>query len=173
MKKSTIAIIVIILFLLAGVYLFIHNKAVAPSQDENSSYQNPSTPAITTGSEPNTQANVKAAAGADYTPPQSSTGGETTGSNIQVTEVDFNGSQFRPNPAKINVGDYIFFKNKGTDSFWPLAGSANTVAAYPTFNAGNPIAPGGEYKFQFTKAGNFSYGDNLHPNAAATVEVGN
>jgi plastocyanin len=106
----------------------------------------------------------------DYTAPQAG-GGENIGSNIQVTEVDFDGKQFTPAKVGIKAGDYIFFKNKSSVNFWPLAGSANTLAAYPNFNAQKPIAPGGEYKFQFTKAGSWSYGDNLTANAVGDVDV--
>ena len=171
MKKTTIAIIILVLVAAgAGAYYYTR-QAKAPTVELNNQGPSNEKPAPTTTPTPNTQTNDKGKTGADYTPPQDPTAGEVIEPNIQVVEVDFDGKKFTPDPVSIKVGDYIFFKNKGTDDFWPLAGSVNTQTAYPTFTAGKPIAPGGQFKFQFTKEGSFSYGDNLHANAAATINV--
>lgn len=169
MKKAIIAIIV--LAILGGVFYFYSKKeAKAPTVENNqpATEQN-QTPAQTTT--PQTQTNVKGNTGADYTPPQAPSGGENIGSNIQVYEVDFDGTAYSPNSSNLKAGDYIFFKNKSTENFWPVAGSANTIAAYPNFNPSAAIAPGAEYRFQFSKPGSWSFGDNLHPNLVFSVNV--
>lgn len=176
MKKTISYIVIIIIVLAAGYWLFGRKEALAPVE-ENPNYQqtgNQPSPATTSSqpSTPTTGNQVKTNPNAtDYTPPTSPTGGENVGSNIQVTEVDFDGSQFLPATVNISVNDYVFFKNKSSKDFWPIAGSANTQSAYPNFSAGKPVPPGGEFKFQFTKAGSFSYGDNLNAGMVGTINV--
>jgi len=169
MKKAII--VIIILAAAAAVFYFygkkqakaptLENYQLAPAQNQ--------VPAQTTT--PQTQTNVKGNPGADYTPPQAPGGGENIGSNIQVYEVDFDGTAYSPNVSNLKVGDWIFFKNKSTGDFWPVAGSADTSAAYPNFNPARAIASGAEYKFQFIKAGNWSFSDNLHPGMVFSVNV--
>jgi plastocyanin len=169
MKKAVIVIIVLVV-LGAVFYLYNKNEVKAPTVENPGSVSGQTqAPAQTTT--PQTQTNVQGKPGADYTPPQAQGGGENLGSNVQVYEVDFDGSKYSPDTANIKVGDYIFFRNKSSGDFWPVAGSANTIAAYSNFNPSAPIAAGGEYKFQFTKAGEWSFGDNLHANSVFTVNV--
>jgi plastocyanin len=169
MKKFVIALIVVILAG-GGFYLYSKKEAKAPTVE---SYQpapaQNQVPAQTAA--PQTPAGATSSQPANYTPPQAPGGGENIGSNIQVFEVDFDGAAYLPNSSNLKVGDYIFFKNKSAGDFWPVAGSAQTIAAYPKFNPSQPIAAGGEYKFQFTKAGSWSFGDNLHPNSVFSVNV--
>ncbi len=168
--KKTIIVIIILVVLGAVFYFYSKQEAKAPTV-ENSQFapaQN-QVPAQTTT--PQTQTNVKGGTKADYTPPEAQGGGENVGSNIQVSEVDFDGTAYLPKVTNLKVGDYIFFKNKSTGDFWPVTGSADTLAAYPNFNPSKPIASGAEYKFQFTKAGSWSFDDNLHPNMVFTVNV--
>lgn len=169
MKKIIITIIILIALALV-FYVFYKKEAKAPAADTNFPATGQSQPKTQTAS-PQTQTNVKGNTGADYTPPQAQGGGENAGSNIQVSEVDFDGTAYSPKVSNIKAGDYIFFKNTSTVNFWPVAGSAATLAAYPSFNPKNPLAPGGEYKFQFTKAGSWSFGDNLHANLVFGVNV--
>jgi plastocyanin len=167
MKKAVIFVIIIVI--VAGGVYFYTKQAKAPAQ--TTEMQNQTTPSPKQTSATPTPTGAQGGGSSSALPPTQSGGGENSGSNVQVTEVDFDGTNYSPNPVTINVSDYIFFENKSTGDFWPLAGSAATMAAYPSFSAGKPIAAGGEYKFQFTKAGSFSYGDNLHPNAAASIIV--
>jgi len=171
MKKFFI-IVIVVLLIGGGAYLISKKEAKAPAVDnQQNQNQNPAQsqnnqPASST---PSIQTNVKGSTGPDYTPPGQT--GENAGSNIQVYEVDFDGTSYSPSPSNIKVGDYIFFKNKSAGDFWPVADSANTIAAFPSFNPSAAIASGKEYKFQFTKAGSWSFGDNLKPNTAFTVNV--
>ena len=175
MKKIIIGLVVLVA-LGGGYYIFSKKEAKAPAVENstNNLNQNPTTsgqPATTPSAQPQTQTGVKGNTGADYTPPQTEAGGENPGSNIQVSEVDFDGTAYTPSVSKIKAGDYIFFKNKSSGDFWPVAGSANTIAAYPKFNPAAPIAAGKEYRFQFTKAGDWNFGDNLKANAVFEVSV--
>ncbi|MDR3642163.1 MAG: hypothetical protein P4L74_00870 [Candidatus Doudnabacteria bacterium] len=176
MKKLTIGLIILII-LGVIVYAYTKKEAKAPETQNNlpSQSQVIPTPAGLDGpqasSAPQSQTGVKGSTGADYTPPQAAGGGENPGSNIQVYEIDFDGSKYSPDTITIKAGDYIFFKNKSSGGFWPVAGSAATIAAYPNFNPKSAIASGGEYKFQFTKPGSWSFGDNLHANQAFSVIV--
>jgi plastocyanin len=166
--KKAIIIIVILVIAGGGVYFYSKKEAKAPeanSYDSGSQNQQAQTSPQTTTPQTGTS-------GANYTPPQAPGGGENAGSNIQVYEVDYDGASYTPNNTNLKVGDYIFFKNKSSGDFWPVTGSADTLTAYPNFNPLNSIAAGGEYKFQFSKAGSFSFGDNIHPNSVFTVTVG-
>jgi len=175
MKKAFIIIIVIIILGAAGYYLFKHNLAKAPANEagpyQSQQLQNNVQPPVATATPSGKTQTINNAGGKDYTPSSSPTGGETTGSNIQVYEVDFDGSAYSPAVSKLHVGDYLFIKNKSGGDFWPVAGSANTVAAFPDFNPAAALPAGKEYKFQFTKAGDFSFGDNLKANEVFEVKV--
>jgi plastocyanin len=175
MKKLFIVAIVVLL-IAGGVYLINKKEAKAPAEgnQQNQNQNAAQSPAQSqnnqpASSTPSIQTNVKGSNGPDYTPPGQT--GENAGSNIQVYEVDFDGTAYSPAAIKISINDWVFFKNKSSADFWPAAGSANTIAAFPNFNPSAAIAPGKEYKFQFTKAGSWSFGDNLHANMVFTVNV--
>jgi hypothetical protein len=173
MKKAFIVLAVIIILAGAGYYLFRSNQAKAPTNDQIQSQtqqsQNNQTLASTTPSAitPTTNNPV----GGNYTSSSSPSGGENAGSNIQVYEVDFDGTSYSPAVSNLHVGDYLFIKNKSSGDFWPVAGSANTIAALTDFNPAAPMGSGQEYKFQFNQAGDFSFGDNLKANAVFEVKV--
>lgn len=174
MKKGLIiAAVVIILAALAG-YFYMHNQAKAPTTVDGSlsgqNQQSQSNPvpsqnqtATSSGSQININGSLDVKAGTE--------GGETAAPNIQVVEVDFDGSQFTPATVNIKAGDYVFFKNKSTVDFWPASDPHPTHTDYPGFDALHNIAPGGEYKFQFTKIGSWGYHDHLAPFIRGTVNV--
>lgn len=93
------------------------------------------------------------------------------GSPIAVVEVDFDGSKFSPSPMDIKVNDWVFFKNLSTVDFWPASNPHPTHTDYPGFDAKQPIAPGGQYKFQFTKAGHWGFHNHLSPSIGGVVNV--
>ena len=179
MHKKILVLLILVIILGVGFYAYNRQVAKAPVAEFGTSQNTATTTGSTEATQnvvattsPDRHLNVMPIPAGNSPQPTYSNGGEDgAGSNIQVVEVDFDGKQYAPQDTKINIGDYVFFKNKSTVNFWPLAGSAATLAAYPNFSAGKPIAPGGEYKFQFTKAGNWSFGDNLNANMTGTVEV--
>jgi plastocyanin len=164
MKKALIFIVIIVI--VAGVVYFYSKEAKAPAENTTDQTQSSPTPsgASTT---PNTQTNVNGNTGPDYTPPQSG-GGENLGSNVQVTEVDFDGTKFSPDPVTINVNDYIFFKNKSRSNFWV---TSSPTSDYPWLNSGKEVLPGSEFKLQFTVVGGFVYFDKDNPQITGTINV--
>lgn len=177
MKKIIVLLIVLVL-LGTGIYIYTKKEAKAPtdnnvqsqSQNQNTGQnqaQSQSNPSATPT--PTTQTNVKGGIGPDYTPPGQS--GENIGPDIQVYAVDFNGTAFTPAAVNIKVNDWVFFKNNSASDFWPASNPHPTHTDYPAFDALKRIAPGGQYKFQFTKAGSWGYHNHLTPDIGGTVNV--
>lgn len=174
--KKTIIIVAVLLLGGGGYFLFKSNQAKAPTEENNQNQVQQ-----TTGNNQQVQPQATTTSGQtpglnnagkpNYTASTSPTGGETPGVDIQVVGVDYNGTTFTPAKVNIKVNDWIFFKNDSTLNFWPVAASSDTSAAYPKFNPAGALAAGGEYKFQFTKAGSWSFGDNLHPGPVFNVNV--
>ena len=174
MKKKknylTSIIIIIVIILAVGCYFYLRQEAKAPSMDDSQTgtMASPTVASITPSPRSIPTATGKPpATGSTNTAPAAG-GGETTGSDIQVLEVDYTDDGFSPQSISINGNDYIFFKNKSSKSFWPTAAP---TGGYPSFDAGKQIAPGSEYKFQFTKAGTFHYENKLNPSETGTVAV--
>ena len=173
MNKKIIILVIILVILGVGFYIYNKKQALAPSSQTvlpnpdmgnlqpSSNTQNDQA----TSSSPNTQTPVKGSTGGDYLPPKQSGGGENTGSDIQVLAVDYDGVKFTPDALPVHVGDYVFFRNKSTQAFWPKS------TAPGGFDAGKSIAAGGEFKFQFTQAGTWTYADHLHPSITGTITV--
>ncbi len=165
MKKITVLIIILIA-VGAGAYFYNKHEAQAPINEETYQNQTPSgdttPPATSTGV--NTQTTVKGSNGPDYTPGTYSDGGETSGSDIQVIEVDFDGKTFTPATVNIHPNDYVFFKNTSTADFWPASN-------YPNFGDKKALAADEQYKFQFTKVGNWDFYNKLATGIHGTVVV--
>ncbi len=176
--------IVIFLIIVAAVGYALYRQSVKPAV------------APTTGGQNSTTVNLKVQTGTSsaptgYKPAATSTPAQTQshtatqetqgtyssgdtsdmGSNISVVEVDFNGSAFAPASITINVNDWVFFKNKSTAAMWVASNPHPTHTDYPGFDSLKAIAPGGEYKFQFTKAGTWGYHDHLNPGIGGVVIV--
>jgi plastocyanin len=165
-KKAVIVIIVLVV-LGAVFYLYNKNEVKAPTVENPGSVSGQTqAPAQTTT--PQTQTNVQGKPGADYTPPQTAGGGENLGSNVQVYEVDFDGTQFSPSPINIKVNDWVFFKNKSQAEVWVMTNSQITPPDYPKLDSLKAIVPGGEYKFQFNAAGAYVYENKLNPPPAGS-----
>lgn len=177
MKKSIITIIALIILGAGGYYLYQKNQAKAPSDDLSGNRQT---------SNQQTQPPVNdnqatSGAGSTAVPPSnaasapkgtfSSGEGEPAAPDIQVVEVDFDGAQFTPKSVNIKVNDWVFFKNKSSADVWVASNPHPTHTDYPGFDAKQSIAPGGQFKFQFTKAGSWGYHDHLNPVVGGTVVV--
>lgn len=173
--KKAIIIVVVLLVVGGGYFLLKSNKAKAPAGENSQNTaeqttQNPQPAAPTTTPSGQTQT-INNAGKPDYTPSTSPTGGEVAAPNIQVVEVDYDGTQFSPAVVNIKVNDWVFFKNKSTLDFWPASNPHPTHTDYSGFDALKNIAPGGEYKFQFTKVGSWGYHNHLNPDIGGTVNV--
>ena len=173
MNKKALLFVIVIIVVAVGFYVYDKQQAKAPvPQSQTQINQQPaqisSAPVASTTPVAQTQGSQNAGAAASATF-SSGNEGENGGSNIQVIEVDYNGSSFSPSSVSLNVNDYIFFKNKGTAGFWPMAQDQSN---YSQFNANKVIAPGSEFKFQFTKVGKWVFVDKLNQSATGIVNVG-
>lgn len=169
-RKAFIFIIIIIILAVGGYYLFQKNQAQAPTENLNSFKSENKTSSTKETTNPSKQIEPP------VTPPapakQFSSGDEPTdGVNIQVVEVDFDGAQFTPAITNIKVNDWVFFKNKSTVDFWPASNPHPTHTDYPEFDSKKAIAPGAQFKFQFTKAGNWGFHDHLNPSIHGSINV--
>jgi plastocyanin len=181
MNKKILILLIVFIILGVGFYTYNKKEAQAPTNNTPIGQQGPqgganphsNTPSTTPipSPTPNTQTNVKGNTGPDYTPGAYSGGGETTGLDMQVVEVDFDGTSFTPKVTDIKQNDYVFFKNKSKVNFFPASNPYPADSDYPAFKAAKAIAPGAQFKFQFTKVGSWGYHDDLHPSIGGTVNV--
>jgi plastocyanin len=170
-KKVLIFIILIVALWGGGYYLYEKNQAQAPARLSNSDIEASKNDAVRSQIEPPVTPptnNQKAST----PPPVTNVGSEPIdGNNISVVEVDFDGSKFTPETTNINLGDWVFFKNKSTTDFWPASDPHPAHTGYPGFDAKKAIVPGAQYKFQFIKAGSWGFHDHLNPNVHGVISV--
>ena len=179
-KKVLATLIFLAIIIAAGFYFIRYSSKPAKAPAEPMSAQQPALPkkSQTATSAPAQQPATAASAGAN---PQvnnkqlqgtfSSGEGDAAAPNIQVWEVDFDGSKFSPSPLNITINDWVFFKNKSSVDMWVASNPHPTHTDYPGFDSLKAIPPGGEYRFQFTRAGNWGYHDHLSPSIGGTVDV--
>ena len=176
MGKKLLAILIFLLIAAGVVYYFYHHAKVESPQPGESAVlpQTASTSQPTAAGIEQPQAATTSKAASQPKPGATYSGGENAdaGPDIAVVEVDFNGSQFAPQSVNIKVNDWVFFKNKSSVDFWPASNPHPTHTGYPGFDALKAIPPGGEYRFQFTKAGSWGYHDHLDPSIQGVIVVG-
>lgn len=168
-------IFLVILFVGFGVYLFLNNKAKAPSESLNTNNVQTSEikQEVETNPEPapttvatKTEINIK------DLPSTYSSGEEIAPSpDIQVVAINYDGKAFSPSSVNIKVGDYVIFYNKSSASFWPASADHPTHTQYPELNANKAIEAGGKFQFQFLKLGAWSFHDHLNPSVTGVVNV--
>ncbi len=180
MKKAIIPILLVLaLFVAAGLYLTFNNQANAPTEMANNTDsanmeagQQMSNETTSSAEQKNNPAPTPSA-----TPTKSeatfSSGDENmeTGVDVQVLEIVYNGTSFVPSTVNIKVGDYVVFRNNSDKNFWPASAMHPTHTEYPGFDAKQPIAPGGKYQFQFEKVGTWGFHDHLNPTAFGSIVV--
>ncbi len=164
-------ILAIVIFLLAvsGVFFFLYRGSVkpaeAPNQEEESALpgsQNIQAPTSNQTPTP-VPTEVKIDVNGKELKGTFSAGEDMPdGSSISVLQVDFDGKQFTPASIDIKVNDWIFFKNN-SESELHLVSSV--------FPQAQTIAPTKQYKFQFTKAGKFTYENSLQSFMQGVVNV--
>ena len=162
-KNAVIAIVIIILIILGGWFIFGNGK-LSPTAPENTNSQEIVTvpsPATSTSEVPPVTATAK---------------------TVTVTYTD---SGFSPSTVTINVGDTVAFKNSSSSDFWPATGMHPTHTVYPgsdikkcgtsveksIFDACRNVAPGSSYSFVFTEMGNWSYHNHLNPRQFGKIIV--
>jgi plastocyanin len=171
MNKKLSVFISLVIILFGGFYIY-SRIAKAPVQESqtnilptpSSVMQNSPVP---TQSLPTGQAAVNTNQGTDYTSPQSENGGEVAAPNIQAYEVAFDGVSFSPKTQNINVNDYVFFINNSNSDFWLVSNDAG----HSILDSGKAIAPGKQFKFQFTKTGTWNFQDKFNSSIAGSIIV--
>lgn len=173
---KTSVIFIVILFLGFGGYLFLNNKAKAPTESTTSSSQDQNTtetkPVENTTTNPDKTIQNNNTASPEYSPGTYSSGEEVSaGLDIQVVAVNYDGQTFTPSSVNIKVGDYVIFYNKSTKDFWPASGVHPAHLQYPEFDPKKSISAGGKFQFEFMKPGSWTYHDHLNPSAGGVVNV--
>lgn len=181
MKK--VFYIILALVIIAGGYYFYdqsHKRVMAPTDNTGTEEQNQANnqPTPTAAQTPEQTASSTTGAqnsqtGSVASPQAQFSSGEevNAGSDVQVVEIDYDGSKFTPDSVNINVNDWVFFKNNSSVDFWPASNPHPVHTGYPGFDAGKPIGPGQTYKFQFTKAGAWGFHNHLNPTQQGVVNV--
>ncbi len=166
MGKKIAILVVILLVLGVGFYVYNRKEAQAPVGDSNSQTEDNNSGEIVDDT-----TNPTSTPTTPDPKPNADNGGETPAPDIQVVEVNFDSTSFTPSTVTVHQNDYVFFKNSSTGNFWPASNPHPTHTIYPEFDADKAIAPGGVFKFQFTKIGTWGYHDHFHPKSGGTVIV--
>ncbi len=172
--KRNILVIAAILFIAGGLYFAFGRTGKAPEYQALPDFSQPAaqeqTSSSTEADKPPAESRQPASGAM---PSKQFSGGEAEapGPDIQVWEVSYANGEFAPKVLDIKKGDYVFFKNKSTVDFWPASNPHPAHTGYSGFDAKAPIAPGGKFQFQFTKAGAWGFHDHLNPGAAGTINV--
>jgi len=177
MNKKILILVIVLVILGLGFYFYNKQEAKAPVSEtpqaedqnpQNAENQNNSAAPETLPPAGTATSSAPSTTGANHGPGVYSSSGETSDSDMQVVEVDYNGTAFSPKVTNIKKNDYVFFKNTSSVNFTP---ASSPHANYPAFNAAKTIAPGAQFKFQFTQAGSWAYQDDLNPSATGTINV--
>lgn len=187
MAKKVFLFAVILILLGLGVYAYKQKEAKAPVEeigstqetaDDKTSGQATSSGSATGEIQDKNPAGIKSGATIEtkvgdkvVQGTYSAEEGDVMAPDVQVVQVDYDGTAFSPSTINIKLGDYVIFKNKSTTSFWPASGPHPTHTAYPQFDAKKAIAAGGQYQFRFDKVGSWAYHDHLNESAQGVVNV--
>lgn len=97
--------------------------------------------------------------------------GDIAAPDIQVWEVDYDGTGFSPAKLEVKVNDYVIFKNKSAVDFWPISNPHPGHTDYPAFDAKKAVLVGGKYQFQFAKVGSWGYHNELNLSQTGQIVV--
>ncbi len=166
MNKIIIAVIVILVVVISGYFLF------------KSGYQ----PTSSVSQPLNEQVNSQEIS----QPPVEQTPDETqnteTGNIITYTD-----SGYSPNTITIKNGQTVIFKNQSSKSMWPASAMHPTHRLYDgtsieehcsgtrvtssSFDACSGVQPGNSWSFRFNKTGSWKYHDHLSPTNFGAIIV--
>lgn len=93
---------------------------------------------------------------------------------------------FEPTDVQVSQGDTVLFVNEDERERWPASDIHPTHGAYPgsgiekcgteeeghIFDSCKGVAPGGSYRFTFTKTGEWHLHDHLYPDFTGEIMVG-
>jgi plastocyanin len=89
----------------------------------------------------------------------------------QPLVVTYRGGAFEPKRLDIQAGQTVRFVNGSDREFWVASNIHPTHQIYPSFDAKNPIPPGGSWEFTFGRPGYWRYHNHLMPNENGLVVV--
>jgi plastocyanin len=176
MNSKTIAVIIVVLVLLGGgVYLYSRSKQAKAPSNETMSYgnQQESMPAENVPANNTTPPDTMSSNSQPANTPAGShfsNEGDSSGQGT-VHEIDFDGSSFSPASLSVKAGDTVVFKNKGSGAFWPASNPHPAHTDYPGFDSEKPVAAGGSYQFIFTKVGTWGYHNHMAASQRGTITV--
>lgn len=160
MNGRTLGIIVVIIVIAGGWYLFSGNTAKAPAPEAAATDQ---TPTI------------------DGTTPETVVGGEARTDFI----VEYTDKGFSPATVTIPLGSYVVFVNQSSKDMWVASAmhpdhviySGTKLAEHCPDTAGTAFdeckgdAPGSSYSFKFNKEGTWKYHDHIDATKFGSVIV--
>lgn len=172
MNKNIIyGIIVVVIVLIAGFFLFNQDRT---EQTQNNTNNTNSTDTLNNDDSNTTDIIPPSNMNTETTTQANSPAEEPTvpdGNDVAVFEIAYNGTAFSPPQLTIKNGDVVIFKNESDKSFWPASGPHPVHTNYPEFDAKKSIGPGQKYEFKFTKTGEWPFHDHLNPSATGKIIV--
>ncbi|PCI29278.1 hypothetical protein COB52_02665 [Candidatus Kaiserbacteria bacterium] len=83
----------------------------------------------------------------------------------------FDGSEFSPSIVEILVDTQVVFKNESENDFWPASDLHPSHTVLSEFDPREPVLPGENWSFIFSKAGTWHFHDHLFTTATGTIRV--
>lgn len=158
MKTTSIAILVILVFVIGGAFLF-------------SRQQGPAVPGIQDSGIPGSSVDGL-----------NDTGGSGTSTDAVLTTVTYTADGFSPSTLNVRTGDTVRFVNESGGTMWVASAVHPIHAVYDGTSLSQHCATGAtksfdqcsagdEYSFTFDKAGTWKYHDHTHASETGTIIV--
>lgn len=174
MNKLLIGLIVLVLGIMAGWYIFQTKKPL----NENPINLNL----------PNSRKNISPTLAGEYryteeqitaSPDQNSTeekGGvkindQTDTTNISVNTINYEANGFNPPTLTIKLNTTVKFVNNTTGMMWVASAPHPTHSDLPEFDQKKSVGKGGIYEYTFTKVGTWKYHNHAAPDKTGIVVV--
>lgn len=163
MNKTIIAIIIVVVVVLSGYFLFRGAYQPTPSVPQTLNQQ--TVPQPSTSELSNKQLS-----------PQLSAEQAPVAEEKVVTYTD---AGYSPSTLRIKKGETVTFKNQSSQSMWTASAFHPTHRVYPTtggclgstFDACQGIQPGNSWSFKFDISGTWKYHNHLNPGDTGTIIV--
>jgi len=163
MNKTIIAVVIVVVVMLGGYFIFKGAYQPTPSVPQTSNQQTVPQPLT---SEPSTQE-----------PSLQSSTGQTPVAEEKI--VTYTNAGYSPTTLRIKKGETVIFKNQSSNSMWTASAVHPTHRGYPTtggcigstFDACRGVQPGNDWTFKFDISGTWKYHNHLNPGDTGTIVV--
>lgn len=176
--KTAIAIVIALIVLIGGYFLFARTAAQAPA---------PTTETATTDTTQATGAQAIAAGAITAGTASEDTGIAAPGNAPAKHTVSYNGTSFSPASLTIKNGDSVTFTNNSNGQMWVASDPHPTHQGYSgttkdqhcpdvagtAFDECTAVPLGGTYSFTFKKVGSWGYHNHTNHSAVGTIVVTN